>query len=85
MPERATSFGMRLTFGNPLPIEVRHLLDEVMILQQYGTVAPNCERKLIAWDWNPCIGCCGFVAVVLHDSASIVPLGDMERNTSERK
>jgi hypothetical protein len=44
---------MRLTFGNPLPIEVRHLLDEIVILQQYWAVGPNGERELIAGDWNP--------------------------------
>jgi hypothetical protein len=71
-PERAASLRMRLTFGYPLPIEVRHLLDEIVILQQYWAVGPNGERELIAGDWNPSVGCCGFVSVVLHDSASVV-------------
>src|SRR5258708_31928766 len=60
MPERAASLGMRLTFGNPLPVEVRHLLDEIVILQQYGPVGPNGERKLIAGNWNASIGGCWF-------------------------
>jgi hypothetical protein len=63
---------MWLTFGNPLPVEVRHLLDEIVILQQYWTVGSDGERELVAGDWNPSIGCGGFADVVIHDSASVV-------------
>ena len=44
---------MRLALRDSFPVEVRHLLDEVVILQQYRTVGTDCERVLIAWDWNP--------------------------------
>jgi hypothetical protein len=34
MAERPTTFGMRLAFWDPFPVEVGHLLDQVVILQQ---------------------------------------------------
>src|ERR1700733_1592541 len=63
---------MRLPFWDPLPVEVRHLLDEVMVLQQDRAIWPDGERVLIAGDWNAGIGCRGVAAVVRHDSASVM-------------
>jgi hypothetical protein len=71
-PERAASLGVRLSFWDPLPVEVRHLLDEVMILQQDRAVGPDGERVLIAGDRNTGIVCRGLAAVVRHDRASVV-------------
>jgi hypothetical protein len=36
--ERATSLGVRLTLRDSLPVEVRHLLDEVVVVQDDRTV-----------------------------------------------
>jgi hypothetical protein len=63
---------MRLTFGNPLPVEVRHLLNEIMILKQDRAVGPDGERELIAGDWNPGIVCRRFLAVVRHGSRASI-------------
>jgi hypothetical protein len=62
-PERPASLGMRLTFRNPLPVEVRHLLDEIVIL--HGAVWPNGERNS-SLGTGTSIGGCGFAAVVLR-------------------
>jgi hypothetical protein len=59
--ERAASLGVRLAFRSALPVEVRHLLNEVMILQQDGAVGADGERVLIAGDWNAGVGCRGFL------------------------
>src|SRR5882757_7800569 len=45
--ERATTLGMRLTLRDPLPIEIRHLLNQIMVLQQNRTIRPDGQRKLI--------------------------------------
>ncbi len=48
--ERATALGVRLPLGDPLPVEVRHLLDQVMILKQNRAIRPHRERELVALD-----------------------------------
>jgi hypothetical protein len=51
--ERAEStrpLGMDHTLGNPLPIEVRHLLDQVKVLHQNRTARTRSERILIVAD-----------------------------------
>ena len=63
---------MWLTFGSPLPVPVRHLLDEIVILQQDRAIGADGERVLIAGDGNAGIVCRGLVAVVRHDNASVV-------------
>ena len=73
--ERAASLGMGLPLWNPLPVPVRHLLDEVMILQQDRAVGADGERMLIAGDWNAGVSRRGCVAVVRHDSASVMFAG----------
>jgi hypothetical protein len=41
---------VRLALGDALAVELRHLLDEVVILQQDRTVRTDGERVLIALD-----------------------------------
>jgi hypothetical protein len=35
------TLGVRLAFRNPLPVEVGHLLDEIVVLQQVGPSGPT--------------------------------------------
>jgi hypothetical protein len=37
------AFGVRLTLRDPFAIEVRHLLDQIMIVQDDGTIRTNGE------------------------------------------
>src|SRR5690606_27469242 len=46
--EGTGSFGMRLTLGHFLPVEVRHLLKKMDIVQQDGTVGPDSQRIAVA-------------------------------------
>ena len=46
--ECAASLGVGLALGNPLPVEVRHLLNQVVVLQQDGPVRPDRQRVLVA-------------------------------------
>ena len=41
---------MRLAFGHPFAVELRHLLDEVVIVQQDRPVRADGERVLVAFD-----------------------------------
>jgi hypothetical protein len=52
MTEGATALGVWLAFRNALSVEIRHLLDQVVIVQQDGSVWAHGERVLIALDWN---------------------------------
>src|SRR5271154_6656916 len=40
LSERAPAFRRRLTLGNSFPIEVRHLFNQVMVVQQNRTIRP---------------------------------------------
>ena len=64
-----------LALRNPLPVEVGHLLDEVVVLQQDGSIGPHGERVLVAGYGDPGIGCCGFAVVVFHGNASFLYSG----------
>ena len=70
VPKGAPAFGMRLALGYPFPVEIRHLFDEVVILQQDRTVRPDGKRVFIAGYGNPCIGCGGFATVFRHDDGN---------------
>jgi hypothetical protein len=48
--EGARALGMGLALGDPLPIEVGHLLDQVLVLQQDRTVRSDGQRVLVAGD-----------------------------------
>src|SRR5690606_29609095 len=64
--EGPATLRVRLALRNPLPIKVSHLLNEIVVLQQDGTIWPNGERMLVAGDGDPGIGCCGFAVVLIH-------------------
>ena len=55
-PERAATLGVRLPLRDALPVEVRHLLDQVVILQQQRAVRPDGQRVLVAGDRYPAVG-----------------------------
>jgi hypothetical protein len=44
------ALGVRLPFGNALPVEAGHLLDQVMVLQQDRAVGAEGQRELAARD-----------------------------------
>ena len=45
--ERATALGMRLAFRDAFPVELGHLLDQVVILQQDRTVGADRQRLFV--------------------------------------
>ena len=49
-PESARTLGVRLAFGHALAIELRHLLDEVVIVQQDRPVGADGQRVLVTFD-----------------------------------
>ena len=53
--EGAAALGVRLALGNPLPIEVRHLLDQVEVLEQDGSIGTDGKRMFLAGDGYACI------------------------------
>ena len=57
VPERAAALGVRLTLGDPLAVEVRHLLDQVVVLEQDRAVGAHGERMLVALNRRAGIGC----------------------------
>ena len=64
--ERAAALGVRLPLRDPLPVEVRHLLDQVMILQQDGPFRAGRQRELVALDRDAGVGGRGYWTVVCH-------------------
>ena len=48
--ERAGTLGVRLTFGHPFPVELRHLLDQVGVLQQDRPVGADGQRVIVTLD-----------------------------------
>ena len=64
--ECTAPLGMRLPLGNPLPVEVRHLLDEIVILQQDRTVGTNGQRVLVARYGDSRVGCRRLAILFLH-------------------
>ncbi len=47
---------MRLAFRNALAIEIRHLLDEVMIVENDRAVAPDRQRMFVALNADAGVG-----------------------------
>jgi len=47
---------MRLTLGDALAVEIRHLLHEVMIVDDNRAVGADGERMLVARDWGARVG-----------------------------
>ena len=54
--ERARTLGVGLAFGNPLAIEVGHLLDQVVIVQDDRAIGADGQRMLVALDGDTGIG-----------------------------
>ncbi len=54
--ERAAALGVRLPLRDPLPVEVGHLLDQIVVLEQDGTVRAYRQRMFIALDRGSGIG-----------------------------
>jgi hypothetical protein len=47
--ESATALGMRLPLRGAFPVDLGHLLDQVMILQQDRAVGAERQRVLVTW------------------------------------
>ena len=56
MAERAAALGVRLPLGDPLAVEVGHLLDQVVVLEQDRAVGADGERMLVALNRGTGIG-----------------------------
>ena len=54
--ECARAFRVGLALRNALPVEVRHLLDQVMIVEDDGAVAPDRQRMFVALNRNAGVG-----------------------------
>jgi hypothetical protein len=77
--EGTAALGVRLPLGYPLPVEVRHLLDEVVVLQQDGAVRAYGQRVLVALDRDTGIGGRGAGLIVCHCHTSWLCLGGVAR------
>ena len=55
MTERAAALGVGLPLRNALPVEVGHLLDQVVVLQQNRAVGADGERMFDAGDRVACV------------------------------
>src|SRR5581483_11110018 len=53
--KRAAPFGMDNALGYPLAVELRHLLNEIVVLQQQRSFGSDRKRIFIAWSRYPCI------------------------------
>src|SRR6185312_5247305 len=56
--ERAAALGVRLAFGDPLPVEVGHLLDQVEVIEQDRPVRAHGQRVLLTRDGDTRVGRC---------------------------
>ena len=54
--ERAAALGVRLALRDPLAVEVGHLLDQVVVLEQDRAVGTDGQRMLVALDRRAGIG-----------------------------
>jgi len=55
--EGTRSLGVGLTLGDTLPVEVGHLLNQIVVLQQDGAVRTDGQRMLVTGDRDTGIGC----------------------------
>src|SRR5690606_34689574 len=65
----AAAFGVGLTLGDPFAIEIGDLLDQVVVVQDNGPVAPHGERVFVAGDGDARVVGRGFL--VGHTDASV--------------
>ena len=70
MAEGATALGMRLALRDPLAVEVRHLLDQIVILQQDGAVGTDGQGMLVAVDRYPGVRGGRFGLCIRHHCSS---------------
>ena len=73
--ERAAALGVRLPLRNAFPVEVGHLFDEVVVLQQDRTIGSYGQRIFITLDRATCIGCGWYALVLRHLPNSLVVPG----------
>jgi hypothetical protein len=57
VPESAATLGVRLAFRDALPVELGHLLDQVVILQKNRAVRTDRQRLLVAGCGGTAVGC----------------------------
>ena len=50
--ERAGALGMRLALRNLLAVEMRHLLEEMDVVEHDGAVRADRKRVAVAWRWR---------------------------------
>jgi hypothetical protein len=65
---------MGLAVWNHLPVEVGHLLHQVMVLHQDRSVRPDGKRKLVAGHGISRIICSDFAIIVFHGNSSFILL-----------
>jgi hypothetical protein len=53
---RARALGVHDALGDALAVEVLHLLDDVVVVQDGGTARPDGQRELVARSGNPGVG-----------------------------
>lgn len=67
------TLGMGLAVRNHLSIEAGHLLHEIVVMQQDGSIRPHGERVFVAGHGNPGIGGGDFAVILLfHGNPSLV-------------
>ena len=71
MTESTRALCVGLAFGNPFPIEIGHLLDQIMVVQNDRPVTADGQRMLVALNTDAAIGGGGgsAFAFVDHDDA----------------
>ncbi|SKX64312.1 Uncharacterised protein [Mycobacteroides abscessus subsp. abscessus] len=57
---------MGLTLGDALAVELRHLLDQIVIVQDDGTARSDGERMLIASGRRSGVSCCVEIVLIRH-------------------
>jgi hypothetical protein len=67
-PEGARTLGVGLAFGHAFAVELRQLLDEVMVVQGDRSVRPDGQRVLVALDRDAGIGRRRLVSVMASPS-----------------
>src|SRR6185437_11797546 len=63
----AAALGVNHAFRNPFAVELRHLLDQVMVLQQDRTVGAGGKGMFVARSRNACIGGRYRRCLICHD------------------
>src|SRR5262249_18496107 len=72
--EGPAALGVRLPLWYPFAVEVRHLFDQVVVLQEDRTIGPYRQRILITLDRSTCIGCGSYALILRHFPTSLAGL-----------